>query len=181
MIFVVDSNVLFTFFWKFMKFEQSKNFTKQEKNLEFFWKNSVFEGISSKEEIKLFSPEFALKEINKHSSEIMKKAGLTKDTFEKKKKELLEKVEFIALEEYSDFFKQAELLAKSYSEEEMRRSEASSTKDAKRPLESELLKDIDFFALALKLGCSIWTNDKLFKKQSEVSVLTTKEMIELLS
>ena len=142
MIFVVDSNVLFTFFWK----------------------DSAFEGIVSKE-IKLFSPEFALKEINKHSSEIMKKSGLTETEFKKKKEELPKRVKFISLEEYSDFLKQAELLAKNLSETE----------------KSELLKDIDFLALALKLCCSIWTNDNLFKKQSEISIFTTKEMIELLS
>ena len=143
MRFVVDSNVLFTFFWK----------------------NSVFEEISSKEKIELFSPEFALEEVNKYSSEIMKKSGLTKNEFEKRKKELIEKVEFISLNEYSDFFKQAESLAKTFS----------------AAGKAEFLKDIDFFALALRLSCSIWTNDKLFKKQSRITVLSTKEMIELLA
>jgi len=143
MKFVVDSNVLFTFFWR----------------------SSVFEDISSREEITLFSPEFALEEINKYSSEIMKKSGLARNEFLKRETELIKRVEFIPLNGYSDFFKEAESLAKTFSKEQKK----------------EFLEDIDFFTLALKLHCPIWTNDRLFKKQSEVSVLTTKEMIELLS
>ena len=78
---------------------------------------------------------------------------------------MVEKVSFIPLNEYSDLFKQAESLAKHFSKEH----------------KPEFLEDIDFFTLAMKLHCPIWTNDRLFKRQSEVSVLTTKEMIELLS
>src|SRR3989338_2009443 len=143
MKFVVDSNVLFTFFWK----------------------GSAFEDISSKEEITLFSPEFALEELDKYSLEIIRKSGLTKERFDKRRRELVEKVSFIPLNGYSDFFKQAEFLANKFSKEH----------------KSEFLEDIDFFTLALRLDCPIWTNDRLFKRQSEVSVLTTKEMIELLS
>jgi len=143
MNFVVDSNVLFTFFWK----------------------SSVFEDISSREKITLFSPEFALEELDKYSSEIIRKSGLTKERFDRRKRELAEKVSFIPLDEYSDLFKQAESLANKFSKEQ----------------KTEFLEDIDFFTLALKLDCPIWTNDRLFKRQSEVSVLTTKEMIELLS
>ena len=55
MEFIVDTNVLLTFFWK----------------------NSTFKKISLMQELDLFSPEFALKEINKHSDEIIKKCGLS--------------------------------------------------------------------------------------------------------
>ena len=51
---VVDSNVLFTFFWKGSVF---KNFLDTP--------------------IQLFSPEYALEEINKYSLEIMKKTSLS--------------------------------------------------------------------------------------------------------
>lgn len=143
MRFVVDSNVLFTFFWK----------------------KSVLEGVLSMEEVELFSPEFAFEEIKKHSSEMMKKTGLEKTVFLERKKELTEKVKFIPVDGYSDLFKQAISLAKLFSKEQ----------------KAEFLDDLDFFTLALKLGCPIWTNDRLFKRQSEVSVLSTKEMVEILS
>ena len=63
---VIDSNVLFTFFWK----------------------GSVFKKISIKQDLELFSPEFALEEINKYSAEIMRKAKLSREEFRKLKEEL---------------------------------------------------------------------------------------------
>ena len=39
----------------------------------------------------------------------------------------------------------------------------------------------DFFALALKLNCPLWSNDALLKKQSKVTVFTTKELIHIIS
>ena len=40
--------------------------------------------------------------------------------------------------------------------------------------------DTQYFALALKLNCPIWSNDKKLKEQSEIKVLNTSELIELL-
>lgn len=37
--------------------------------------------------------------------------------------------------------------------------------------------DAEYFALALKLGCPIWSEDKLLKKQSTVKVLNTPELL----
>jgi predicted nucleic acid-binding protein len=37
--------------------------------------------------------------------------------------------------------------------------------------------DKDYFALALKLGCPIWSNDKELKKQGSVKVYTTEEIL----
>ncbi|MBN2517441.1 MAG: hypothetical protein JXB14_01210 [Candidatus Altiarchaeota archaeon] len=39
--------------------------------------------------------------------------------------------------------------------------------------------DSEYFALALKLGCPIWSNDKALKKQDVVRVYSTKELSEL--
>ncbi|MBU3923990.1 MAG: hypothetical protein KJ592_03675 [Nanoarchaeota archaeon] len=36
---------------------------------------------------------------------------------------------------------------------------------------------MDYFALALKLGVSIWSNDKLLKGQEAVEVLNTMEVM----
>ena len=140
---VVDSNVLFTFFWK----------------------NSAFNKLSTNQNLAFFSPEYALEEINKYAFEIIKKSKIFKDDFTKLKKELALLVEFISLKEYSHLFKEAELLIKNPSKNEA----------------SELLGDIDFFALALKLNSIIWSNDYLFKKQSTIKVVTTKEILDLFS
>ena len=41
-------------------------------------------------------------------------------------------------------------------------------------------KDIPIFALALKLDCSIWSNEPGFKKQSSVKILNTENLKKLL-
>ena len=43
------------------------------------------------------------------------------------------------------------------------------------------LKDVEYFALALKLGCGIWSREKAFRDQSRVKVYSTGELLELLS
>ncbi len=40
-------------------------------------------------------------------------------------------------------------------------------------------KDAPYFALALKLGCPLWSQDSALKKQSEIMVYSTKELVEL--
>lgn len=40
--------------------------------------------------------------------------------------------------------------------------------------------DAEYFALALKLGCPVWSEDKLLKKQSRVEVLSTAELLSRL-
>ena len=39
-------------------------------------------------------------------------------------------------------------------------------------------KDIEYFALALKSNCAIWSDEKALKKQSKVKVLTTSELVK---
>lgn len=137
---VVDSNVLFTLFWE----------------------DSVFRNILNKS-VELFAPEYALEEINKHSSELIKKISCSESEFKKLKRDLALKVEFIPLEEYSSAFPKVLSMADQLTKKEY----------------MEFVKDIDFFALAVKIGCPIWSNDKLFKKQSKVLVFTNREIIEL--
>lgn len=41
-------------------------------------------------------------------------------------------------------------------------------------------KDVDYFALALKMKCSIWSNDKPIKnKQNEVKIYNTEELVKM--
>ena len=139
MLLAVDSNILFTFFWN----------------------TSVFRKLSVRQDLLLVSPELALAEINKNSSELIEKSGTSKEEFGKLLKELKTLVNFASLEEYSAFMKDADSLAKSLPDEE----------------KIEFRKDIDFIALALKLKCPLWSNDRLLKKQSKVEVFSTREII----
>jgi len=141
MRFVVDSNVLFTFFWK----------------------NSILHNIL-KQSIELFAPDYSLEEINKYAKEIMEKTSLSKDEFKKERHALARIVSFIPIEEYSLSFQKITSLKKKLITQDY----------------NEIIKDIDFLALSIHLQCPLWSNDLLLKKQSIVSVLTTKEIIELL-
>ncbi len=40
-------------------------------------------------------------------------------------------------------------------------------------------KDAPYFALALYLGCAIWSREKSFKLQEEVRVYTTSELVDI--
>lgn len=42
-------------------------------------------------------------------------------------------------------------------------------------------KDVEYFALALKFGFSIWSNEEDFKKQSVVKIFLTGELVKHLS
>ncbi|MCK4736435.1 MAG: hypothetical protein KAT65_28535 [Methanophagales archaeon] len=101
-------------------------------------------------------PEKLLEEVEKHKEEIAEKA-------EKK----LEDIELAIklLEPEFEIFSRLEYTA--------RLSEG--LKLAPHP------KDVEYFALALKLDFSIWSNEKAFKKQSKVKVFSTSDLISFLS
>jgi len=40
-------------------------------------------------------------------------------------------------------------------------------------------KDVPYFALALHLGCAIWSREENFKKQGEVKVYFTPELVDI--
>ena len=137
---VADSNVLFTFFWK----------------------NSAFRQISA-QDVRIFSPQFALEEIDEHKEEIMQKTTINKNSFDLMLKELRQMVFFIPLEEYECFVNQA----------------YDSVKGLPQNQSDALGEDIDFLALAMKYKCPVWSNDKLLKKQTAVDIVSTKELVLL--
>lgn len=133
MKFVVDTNVLFTQFWK-------DSFTKE---------------LFNDPRLELYSPEFALEEIKHHMQDIIDKTAISKDEFIRLRLELTSLIEFIPLSEYSEKLKEVQRFIPDSS-------------------------DIDFFGLAIKLECPLWSNDSELKKQSKVEVFTTEEIIGLL-
>jgi len=38
-------------------------------------------------------------------------------------------------------------------------------------------KDLEYFALALKLNCAVWSNDKVLKQQNKVIVYSTEDLV----
>ena len=76
--------------------------------------------------------------------------------FELSKKELLEYVTIAPLEEFKKFWKEAKQI-------------------------SPDPDDVLYLAVALSLGCALWSNDKDLKEgQSRVLVVTTEELTKLL-
>jgi len=86
---VVDSNILFSFFWK---------------------TSEVRRPIFSPHTIP-FSPAFALRELDRHSEEIKTRAGLSQAGYESAISALKWFVEFVPLEEYKSFISDAKKIS----------------------------------------------------------------------
>ena len=111
--------------------------------------------------IKLLAPELAKAELNKYKLLLCSKSGILPELFDRLLSLLEYFVEFIPLDEYKKHMPKAISLANAFS-----------SKD-----KEDFMNDVDFFALALKEKCSIWSKDKLFKKQSRIKVLNTPELL----
>jgi predicted nucleic acid-binding protein len=133
MKFVVDTNVLMTYFWK----------NSQTRNI-----------LISNRDLELIAPEFALEEINKYKKEIIKKAKISEEEFNVSRIDLAIFVQFIPLLKYQNFLKNALEI-------------------------SPDSNDVDFIALALKLKCPLWSNDKKLKTQRVVEVYSTEDAFKL--
>ena len=101
-----------------------------------------------------FTPAYTLTELNKHKNEICNKAGINEFEFSYFSDILFKYVKIIHPDFYSSFFEEASVLIKD-------------------------VKDVPFLACAMALECGIWSNDKGFKKQTNVNIFTTKELIEV--
>jgi len=82
---VVDTNVMFSFFWK----------------------GSMVKKLLMDQDVLLFAPEFALEEINKYEKEIIRKAKITKKEFNFLREELAIAIEFIPLKDYNNYLKKS--------------------------------------------------------------------------
>jgi len=96
-----------------------------------------------------------IEEFIKYKDEISSKSGLDYANLLTAIVLLSDRIRFFSVEDYKDF------LAKAI--------EISPDED-----------DVDYFALALKLKCPIWSNDKKMKKQEKVEVYSTEELIKFM-
>ncbi|MDD4049410.1 MAG: PIN domain-containing protein [Candidatus ainarchaeum sp.] len=131
---VVDSNILFSYFWK----------------------NSITKKIIDLDIFNLYSPDFALTEINKYKSDIIKKTKISSSEFNLVLDELKSKIKFVSVLKYSSEFKKIDL--------------------NKKPD----VNDVDFFACSLYLNAVIWSNDVILKNQSLCVVFNTKDILEII-
>jgi predicted nucleic acid-binding protein len=103
----------------------------------------------------LFTPEFILTEFEKHKKTILNKTNRSPEEFEDIFSIIKEMINIIPKEEFVDYLDTAEEI----------------TPDP---------NDVMYLALALKLNCPIWSNDKKLKEQDLVKVYSTSELIELI-
>ncbi len=104
----------------------------------------------------LYAPEFLFTELKEHKEEILLKSGFSEDDFYLALSLLLSQVHLIPYNEFHEFIQ----LAKEISPD---------------------VDDIEYFALAFQLRCSFWTNDKRLKSQNSVNVISTSELLKLMS
>lgn len=121
----------------------------------FFNKKSKARELSLRLNLELYSPSFALEELDEHKSEILERFSLTDAQFTLTMKLLKTVVEFTSEEEYSQFLSRGMKL-------------------------SPDPDDADFFGLALKLNCPLWSEDGKLEEQSKVKILSTSELVELI-
>ncbi len=103
----------------------------------------------------LFAPEFIIEEFLKHKDTILSKTKRTEQEFYNFLDDIKEIITIIPKDEFETYIEKA----------------ISISPDA---------NDVQYFALALKLNCPIWSNDKELKKQNTVKVISTQELINSL-
>lgn len=102
---------------------------------------------------KLHSPEYLIEELENNVDEILHKTELSKSMLIELFRQVIAsaKVNIVPSEEYD--------------------AEMQAAKEV-----SPDINDAPYFALALKLGCPIWSNDKKLKEQDRVTVYSTEEL-----
>lgn len=115
-------------------------------------KKGKTEELLFKDTLHLFAPEFLFDEFEKYRKLIKDKTKRNDKDFDRLMRILREKINVVPNEETEKFI----LKAKNICPDE---------------------NDVDYFALALKLNCSVWSNDKALKNQRQIDVISTEELI----
>ena len=100
----------------------------------------------------LYTPEFVFSEIKKYEEEILSKTHRTKEEFDLVFSGLKEIIKVVPSEDFEEFIEEAETI-------------------------SPDPDDASYFALALKLDCGIWSNDKRLKDQDKIKVYSTIDLL----
>ena len=108
-----------------------------------------------KEDLRLYTAEYILVEIEDHKEELLKKTKRTEQDFYKVLETLKRRIILVPLEELTPYVTETEKICPDPD-------------------------DIIYFALALKLDCSIWSNDKDLKQQDKIKIYYTHELLNYL-
>ena len=120
-------------------------------------KDSTARRILAKPELDFYYPEIAFEELDKYKELVKQKSGMGETEYNQVKESLLNFVTVIP----------TAILEKHLEE-------------AKGIMSRIDQKDVVFIATALSInGAVIWTDDADFKRQSKITTLTTKEIVDL--
>ncbi len=104
--------------------------------------------------ISLYSPEFIKVEIEKHIKTILNKTHRSKTEISEILDIFSRRIKLIQYKDFAEFYEKAEII-------------------------SPDKNDAAYFALALKLKCAIWSNDKKLKEQNVIKVYSSEELIAI--
>ena len=118
-------------------------------------KKGKTEEIIFETDLHLFSPEFIFEEFDKYKEKILAKTERSDEEFNDLINILKKKIKIIPNEETEKYISEAKKI-------------------------SPDKKDVDYLALALKLKCAIWSQDrKLKEKQNKVQVYSTEDLVRM--
>lgn len=117
-------------------------------------KDSLSHDILFSETFHFFAPEYIFVEFEEHKEEILEKTERTEEEFFRLIEILKRKVVLVQPKELKPYVEEAEKL----------------TPDP---------DDMAYFALALKLNCAIWSNDKKLKEQNKIKIYHTHELTKI--
>lgn len=101
------------------------------------------------------APEFLMVELEGHKEGLLRETKLSEGEFDEVMRFLIGEINLIPSSQFTDFLSEGREI-------------------------SPDLKDFEYFALALKLGCPIFSGDKALKRQSSVKVLSPRELLDSL-
>lgn len=108
-----------------------------------------------KRRYELVSPDFVFEELVKDKDRIMKYSKINELQFKLLLSVMERRIRIVPKSEYAGFVKEAKSLA---------------------PHD----KDVPYFALALMLNCPLWSDELAFKRQSKITVHSTKDLLNML-
>ncbi|MBI2040519.1 MAG: hypothetical protein HYT16_00270 [DPANN group archaeon] len=104
--------------------------------------------------LQLYAPEFLLEEFREHKEEILVKTKRNEKEFSEELENIKQLINFISEKDIQEFIADAKEI-------------------------SPDVDDVAYFALALKLDCSIWSNDKKLKGQTRIKIYSTEDLVQL--
>ncbi len=117
-------------------------------------KDSFSYALLFNEKFHLFTPEYIFTELEKHKEEIFKKTERTEEEFFRLIETIKRRIVIVPLEELVPYVEEAEKLTPDHD-------------------------DMAYFALALRLNCAIWSNDKKLKDQNKIKIYHTYELTKI--